>query len=336
MSFENHDTERKKFHILKILGGSKGPLGSRVIADRLQDIGIRLEERTVRYHLRLMDEKGLTRMVRHRDGRIITEYGLAELKRALVSDKVGLAMSRIETLAFGTDFDPDTLTGSIPVNISFFPRASFRKALGVMKSVFQAELCVSDRVLVADEGERMGDLVVPEGMIGFATVCSIAINGALLKASVPVNSKFGGVLQMHNHQPLRFIELIHYSGSSMDPSEIFIRARMTTVNQVKETGSGEILANFREVPAVCQQLTAEIARKLEKAGIGGIILMGDISEPVCEIPVDVNRVGVVLIGGLNPVAATHEAGIESESQAMSTLIEYNSLVKFSEVCDERG
>lgn len=336
MSFENHDTERKKFHILKILGGSKGPLGSRVIADRLQDIGIRLEERTVRYHLRLMDEKGLTRMVRHRDGRIITEYGLAELKRALVSDKVGLAMSRIETLAFGTDFDPDTLTGSIPVNISFFPRASFRKALGVMKSVFQAELCVSDRVLVADEGERMGDLVVPEGMTGFATVCSIAINGALLKASVPVNSKFGGVLQMHNHQPLRFIELIHYSGSSMDPSEIFIRARMTTVNQVKETGSGEILANFREVPAVCQQLTAEIARKLEKAGIGGIILMGDISEPVCEIPVDVNRVGVVLIGGLNPVAATHEAGIESESQAMSTLIEYNSLVKFSEVCDERG
>lgn len=336
MSFENHDTERKKFHILKILGGSKGPLGSRVIADRLQDIGIRLEERTVRYHLRLMDEKGLTRMVRHRDGRIITEYGLAELKRALVSDKVGLAMSRIETLAFGTDFDPDTLTGSIPVNISFFPRASFRKALGVMKSVFQAELCVSDRVLVADEGERMGDLVVPEGMIGFATVCSIAINGALLKASVPVNSKFGGVLQMHNHQPLRFVELIHYSGSSMDPSEIFIRARMTTVNQVKETGSGEILANFREVPAVCQQLTAEIARKLEKAGIGGIILMGDISEPVCEIPVDVNRVGVVLIGGLNPVAATHEAGIESESQAMSTLIEYNSLVKFSEVCDERG
>ncbi len=336
MSFENHAIEQKKFYILKALGDSEKPLGSRAIATQLQKFGIRLDESAVRYHLRLMDEKGLTGMIRHRDGRIITEYGRTELKRALVSDKVGLAMSRIETLAFGTDFDPDTLTGSLPVNISFFHRTDFKKALGVMNSVFQAGFSVSDRVLAADEGERMGELIVPPGMVGFATVCSIAINGALLKAGVPVNSKFGGVLQMRNHRPLRFVELIYYTGSSMDPSEIFIRAGMTKVSQVHETGDGEILANFREIPAVCQTLTSEIASKLEKAGIGGIILMGDVSKPVCEIPVDVNRVGVVLIGGLNPVAAAREAGIESESHAMSTLVTYDSLVKFSEVYSKWG
>ena len=59
--------------------------------------------------------------------------------------------------------------------------------------------------------------------------------------------------------------------------------------------------------------------------------MGNVSEPVCEIPVDLNRVGVVLIGGLNPVAAAQEVGIESENHAMSVLVDYQTLVKVSEV-----
>ncbi len=336
MRIENHDIERKQLQILSILEHSEKALGSIVIAQKLQVMGIRLEERSVRYHLMLMDERGLTRMERRRDGRTITKQGLIELRRALVGDKVGLSISKIEMLTFRTDFNPDTFTGFIPVNISFFPRVKFKKALRIMKPVFQAGLCVSDKVIIADGGERIGDVLVPEGMAGFATVCSIAINGALLKAGVPVISKFGGVLQMSNNQPHRFVELIHYSGSSLDPSEIFIRAGMTSVNLVKKTGSGEILANFREIPAACQLLTMEITKKLEAVGIGGVILMGNVSESVCEIPVDVNRVGMVLIGGLNPVAATQELGIKSENHAMSTVVEYHELISFNEAHDERS
>jgi hypothetical protein len=59
--------------------------------------------------------------------------------------------------------------------------------------------------------------------------------------------------------------------------------------------------------------------------------MGNTSEPVCEIPVELNRVGVILLGGLNPVAAAEEAGIEAENHAMSTVIEYQSLIKFWEL-----
>ena len=330
------DIERKEFHILKVLEGSEQALGSTVIARCLQDIGIELGERTVRYHLKLMDERGLTQLDKPRNGRVLTERGRAELKRALVNDKVGLALSKIESLAFRADFDPETREGLVPVNLSYFPREKFKKALKVMKPVFQAGLCVSDLVMVADAGEKIGESVVPEGTACLATVCSIAVNGALLKAGVPIDSKFGGVLQMRHREPLRFVELIHYTGSSLDPSEIFIRARMTSVNQVKSSGNGEILANFREIPAVCQPLTVEIAEKLRDAGIGGILLMGSVGEPVCEMPVDVNRVGIVLIGGLNPVAAAQEAGVESRNYAMSVLVEYKNLVKFAEVYDERS
>ena len=331
MGFETQDVERKVFSILKVLDNSEEALGSRVIARGLKDLGVELTERAVRYHLKLTDERGLTRLVGRRDGRVITELGQSELKKALVSDKVGLAFSRIETLAFRTDFDCDKLTGSVPVNVSFFSKNDFKKALKIMKPIFQAGLCVSDLVAVANEGESIDGLTVPQDKVALATICSIVVNGTLLKAGIPVDSKFGGTLQIQNHQPLRFTELIHYAGSSLDPSEIFIRANMTSVSEVAENGNGEILANFREIPAVCRPVVEQVMAKLKDAGIGGILLLGNISEQVCEIPVELNRAGIILIGGLNPVAAAQEIGIQSENHAMSVLIDYQKLVKITDL-----
>lgn len=327
MSFDSSNIERKVLSILKVLGASQQAQGARVIARSLKDLGIELTERAVRYHLRMTDEKGLTRLVGRRDGRVITELGQTELNKALVNDKVGFAFSRIESLAFRTNFNFKTLTGPIPVNVSLFPENQFAKALKFMKPVFKAGFCISDLVATAGEGESIGDIVVPEGKIAFATVCSIAVNGALLKAGIPVDSRFGGILQIRNQQPLRFTELINYAGTSLDPSEIFIRANMTSVRQAVDKGNGEILANFREIPAICRPLAEEIATKLKNTGIGGILVMGNVSEPVCEISVELNRAGVILIGGLNPVAAAQESGIESDNHAMSALIDYQKLVK---------
>jgi repressor of nif and glnA expression len=331
MSFETAGIERKVFSILKVLGASQQAQGARVIARSLKDLGIELTERAVRYHLRMTDEKGLTRLVGRRDGRVITELGQAELNKALVNDKVGFAFSRIESLAFRTNFNWDKHTGPIPVNISLFPKEQFAAALKLMKPVFKAGFCVSDLVATANEGEIIGDMVVPEGKTALATVCSIVVNGTLLKAGVPVDSRFGGILQIHNFQPLRFTELINYAGSSLDPSEIFIRANMTGVGQAVSTGNGEILANFREIPAVCRPLAEEIATRLKTAGIGGLFLIGNVSEPVCEMSVELNRVGVILIGGLNPVAAAYEAGIVSDNKAMSALMDYQKLVKIEDI-----
>jgi repressor of nif and glnA expression len=331
MGFETQDVERKVLTILNTLGESHEAVGSTVIAKRLKDRGIELSERAVRYHLKMMDERGLTRLIGRRDGRIITELGQAELKKAMVTHKVGSALTRIETLAFRTDIDLDKRTGLIPVNISIFRKEDFSKALKAMKPVFKSKFCLSTLVAVANEGEPIGDFTTPEGKTAMATVCSITVNGSLLKAGVPIDSKFGGILQIRNNEPLRFVELIHYAGSSLDPSEIFIRAKMTSVTRASEDGNGEILANYREIPAICRPLAEEVSAKLEAAGLGGIFLLGNISEPVCETPIDLNRVGVVLIGGLNPVAAAAEAGIISESHAMSTVIDYQKLVKINDI-----
>jgi hypothetical protein len=67
---------------------------------------------------------------------------------------------------------------------------------------------------------------------------------------------------------------------------------------------------------------------LEEIGIRGVYALGETSEPICQIPVGLNRVGMVLLGGLNPVAATVEAGIEVENVAESGLIDFERLISF--------
>ncbi len=327
---ETQEVERKVVSILKVLNDSQEPVGARVIAHRLKEYGIELGERAVRYHLKLMDERGLTQLV-GRDGRLILAPGVEELKSALVRDKVGFALSRIELLAFRTDFDLDKRVGSVPVNVSFFPEAKFSKALQVMKPAFAQGLCVSNLVAIARERENLGELIVPQGKVAMATVCSIVVNGTLLKAGVPMDSRFSGILQIRNGKPLRFVELIEYAGCSLDPSDVFIRAGMTSVTQVVKKGEGKILATYREIPSLCQPTVKEVVAKLKGAGLGGLLVMGNPSETVCETPVELNRIGVILVNGLNPVAAAVEAGLEVENHGMSMVMEYRDLVNFEEV-----
>ena len=325
------DIEKKTILILKILSSKQGPMGSRLLSRYLQDYGISLSERTVRYHLKLMDERGLTRLIDRHDGRIITETGIEEINNARVHDKVGFAISRIENLAFRTTFDPERRKGLLPVNISFIPKGCFKDALDAMAPAFNAGICSSDFVSSAEEGKKLGEIFIPEGKVGFATVCSVAINGVLLKHGIPMDSKFGGILQIRKEKPLRFVELIYYSGSSLDPSEAFIRGKMTSVRRAAEEGEGEILANFREIPATSRSIVEKLVSNLKKAGIKGVLSIGEMSEPICQIPVDVNKIGIILVGGLNPVACVQEMNIEIENHAMSTVVDYGDLINFHEL-----
>ncbi len=324
--------EREKLAMLRVLSNAPGAVGSKVIARRLKtEYGIELSERAVRYHLRLLDEKGLTRKISRRDGRAITRLGLEELENAMVADKVGFVIEKIELLAYQDTFDPATASGQIPVNISFFARDSFPAALKAMASSFKAGLYVSKLVAVAEEGQRLGGRLVPEGSTGLATVCSIVINGTLLKAGIPMDSRFGGTLQYRLNKPWRFTDLIAYSGSSLDPSEIFISGRMTNVDEVARKGEGKILANFREIPAVSVPLANQLFGQLEQAGINRPVAIGQPGLALCEMAVGLNKVGIVLAGGLNPVAAAVEAGIKATSKAMSGLEDFKSLVSFWDI-----
>ncbi len=321
------DTERKIVSILKVLSESSEPLGSITIARELERHGIFLSERAVRYHLRITDERGYTQPL-GRDGRMLTPQGHEELRMALAPDQVGFILDKLEMLAFQTTFDPQKRSGQLPVNTSLIDKDRFKEALAAMSDAFRAGICVSELVAVASEGEKLGSVVIPSGKIGLATVCGVVINGVLLKAGVPIDSRFGGVLEIRDSKPRRFTAIINYGGTSLDPSEQYIRAGMTSISQAAKTGNGKILANFREIPAQSRAMVDEKVTLLKKTGIGGVYALGNTSEPICQIAVGLNRVGIVLLGGLNPVAAAVEAGIEIESIAESGMIDFQRLQSF--------
>lgn len=304
-------------------------VGAREISRQLKMHGVELMERTVRYHLKILDERGLTKVF-GKEGRMITQKGKEELSQSLVSEKVGFIISKIETLSYLTDLDLDTQKGNIILNISYFPEEKLKEAVKIMKPVFLSSYVMSNKVVLKRGGEKIGDVTVPEGQVGFGTICSVTINGIFLKNGIPVASKFGGVLQI-NSEPVRFTALIGYEGSSLDPLEIFIKSRMTDVSGAVKNHSGKILASFREIPIVSIEKAAQVRENLKEKGIGGILLIGNPNQPLLEMPVSMDKAGMIIVGGLNPIAALEEAGIPSISKAMSTLYKFSDLIGFKEL-----
>lgn len=314
--------------ILKILNKHADIVGSREISRQLKMHGIDLTERTVRYHLRILDERGYTEVF-GKEGRRITEKGRKELENALVSEKVGFVISRIESLSYLTTLNLGTMDGDVILNISYFPEDRLKDALRILKPIFLSPYAMSDRIILARGGEMIGDIAIPKGRIGIGTVCSVTINGIFLKAGIPVTSRFGGVVEINEGRPVRFVSLISYDGSSLDPLEIFIRGKMTDVLGAVKNRSGKILASFREIPIVCIDEAKRLAMEMKDKGIGGILLIGSPNKPLLEVPVGIDKVGMVIVGGLNPVAAIEESGIPTESKAMSTLHAYSKLKGFN-------
>lgn len=314
--------------ILKILDKQQNIVGSREISRQLQDHGIDLTERTVRYHLKILDERGYTEVF-GKEGRKITEKGRRELKHAMVTEKIGFVISRIETLSYLTTLNLETMDGDVILNVSYFPEEKFSDAMKILKPIFSSPYVMSSKVIFARGGEKIGDALIPEGSIGIGTVCSVTINGIFLKAGIPLTSRFGGVVEIVDGKPVRFISLISYEGSSLDPLEIFIRSKMTDVLGTVKSSSGRILASFREIPVVCIDKAKVIAKTMDDKGIGGILLIGSPNKSLLEVSVGIDKAGVVVIGGLNPIAAIEESGISTESKAMSTLYPYSQLKNFS-------
>lgn len=305
-------------------------IGSRQIMRGLVPLGITLTERTIRYHLKIMDEKGLSKVF-GKNGRKITDKGLDELLNSNVSERLGFISSKIDSMAFKSDFDCSTQEGKVILNVSIFSSSDMPKAQKVLSRVIASEYVMSNRVLVTQEGQLVGNTVIPKGMVGLGTICSVTVNSVLLKHGIPITSKYGGVMEVSgDNGPKRFTSLISYDGCSLDPLIIFIKSGMTSVRKVMSNEPGSVLASFREIPVVCIEKTRMIQDKLHEMGIKGLLLIGSPNNELLEVPVGLDKAGVVVMGGLNTVAALHEHGIQAESYAMSELVKYSEMLPFEE------
>jgi len=317
-------SQKKVAAILRVLQDSQKPVGGTRIARMAKRYGVDMSQRTVRHYLAMTDKLKLTRNYGRR-GRKITPLGVEELEHSFVMDKVGLVASRIDELSYRMKFSVNTLKGNIILNISTLDEKNLDKAMRYISFVFKKGLSMGNYIFTDRGKKRFGDFPVPRGKVAIGTICSVTINGIFLRAGIPVTSRLGGLLEIRGGKPLRFTEIIDYSGSTLDPLEIFIKGKMTTVYKAAKNGNGIIGASFREIPAVSIPEANRIRRKLDRIGFGGILLIGDSGQPLLDIPVTEGKAGMIVVAGLNPIAAVQERGIETQNMAMQTLFDFTRL-----------
>lgn len=80
-----------------------------------------------------------------------------------------------------------------------------------------------------------------------------------------------------------------------------------------KNGDRKVLASFREIPAVCISKVKEIYSTMREKGFQGILIFGEPNQSLLDIPVGIDRLGIVVVEGLNPIAAVEEAGIQTEN-----------------------
>ena len=315
------ETDRKMMEILRILADREEVLGAKTIAEELKKKGYDLGERAVRYHMRILDEKGFTERIGYA-GRQITSKGLKELEKGLIYDQVDFIFSKFEDMIYQTTLNPLDGTGKVIVNTSSFKYE--KNVMEILKSVFKKGIAVSHYVKFLDNIPQEG------GEVKLETVCGTTIDGMLLGRGIPVIPKYGGIVNVEDYIPTRFTELISYKKTSMTPLEAFTDKNMTSVLEVIDNGNGNIPANFRLIPKSARENAVNIFENLQKLGIIGLLKMGKKGESVLGIPVDDNMVGIAVIGGIAPLCAAKEASFDVNIKLAENTIEFGemqSLVK---------
>lgn len=325
----------KKTAILNVLKGQSKAISSPGITKLLTMSGFDFSERTVRLYLKELDEAGLT-VAHGKRGRKITEAGLAELQSYQLSQGPGYLSAKIDQMIYRMNFDLPMRSGTVVVNTSLVDPHQLASVKDKICTVFAKGYGMGRLMTLMGPGETVGELTIPKDKIGFCTVCSITVNGILLKHGIPMTSRFGGLLKLHEGKAVRFTEMIHYDGTSIDPLEVFIRSGMTDYHGAITDGSGLIGASFREVPGESRQRLIHISERLDEIGLGAIMEVGLPDEPLLEIPVSHGRVGAIIVGGLNPIAILEEREHRVVSRALSGLVEYDRLFSYEEFTPRLG
>ncbi|MCQ8893424.1 MAG: NrpR regulatory domain-containing protein [Methanolinea sp.] len=310
-------TERKYIEILRILKEHSEPMGAKRLSELMAERGFVLSDRAVQYYLRYLDEMGFTKKVGNM-GRVLTPFGQEETENALVGDRIGFIISKLERLAFRSTFDPETSTGDVAYNLSIVPQDRLHDAMAAFDEVISARCGFFSGYRVIDSDPR-----VPPGNAGLISICSITMDGVFQRGGIPVRMAYGGRLAVQHEEATHFVDLIGYRGTTIDPLQLFISAGLTSLSSLVRTGTGTALANVREVPALAESRAREIVARMKKAGFIFPVAMGS---TVFNLASDPYRLAIVAYSGMNFVANTAEKGIPIRTEIGAGTIPFSRIL----------
>ncbi|MHB8162969.1 MAG: DUF128 domain-containing protein [Methanoregula sp.] len=231
----------------------------------------------------------------------------------------------IEDFAIQVTFDPVAGEGKVVYNLSLIKNEDLDYAISVLKDANKTGISVSGMVKFYSSGEKVADFIIPKGCTGICTMCSITFDGLLIRRGIPINPIGGGVVEIENRTPIRFTHIILYEHTTIDPLQVLISQKTTSITNVMRRGSGNILANIREFHMESEHLVGNVLDELSSSSYSGILEVGMPNLSLLGVPVSPQYVAIAAIGGTNPMAAIREGGRWVQIQAMKGLMEIQQM-----------
>ncbi len=315
---------KTRLELLRLIAELDNPVGADTLTGRLAERGTSITVDAIRYHLRVLDEQGFTSRVGNR-GRTLTEEGWRELRRSLVDTRMRYALARTEVLAQQVTFDPRSCSGHVVASLTVFPAQHLSAVLCDAWRACRAGLSVSNRAAILKGGEKVGSALVPHDKVGLLTVSTATIDGLLLSRGMLFRPTFGGIVEVAGWQPYRFVDVVDFGHGSRDPVEVLIRPGSTRLRNTLERGYGLILADIREVVGVARERARALLEEIHGCGLGGVLMVGQVAQPILGIPVQQHTFGIAVVAGVNPAVPAYEAGVPAEFHCSEAMVDYDSL-----------
>jgi repressor of nif and glnA expression len=231
----------------------------------------------------------------------------------------------IEDFAIQVTFDPVAGDGKVVYNLSLIKNEDLDYAISVLKDANKTGISVSGMVKFFSSGEKVADFIIPKGCTGICTMCSITFDGLLIRRGIPINPIGGGVVEIENRTPIRFTHIILYEHTTIDPLQVLISQKTTSITNVMRRGSGNILANIREFHMESDHLVGNVLDELSSSSYSGILEVGVPNLSLLGVPVSPQFVAIAAVGGTNPMAAIREGGRWVQTHAMKGLIDVGEM-----------
>ncbi|WP_458403397.1 NrpR regulatory domain-containing protein [Methanobrevibacter sp.] len=227
--------------------------------------------------------------------------------------KLPLLLSKSWNLIQQVDFDVEKRKGDIIANVSYVKKEDLDESLKIMGETY------NNNPKYINPYYKLLNHPTDNDKVGIATICSLTIDGLLINNGIMCNPVYSGLLELT--EPPTFIELISYTGTTIDPHKIFISKNMTSISK---DGIGKILASFKEIPYISRDYAVHLLDILKNTGFS-IYKIGKPREVTYNAKAENYNFGIVAGGGLNTIGAIREHGIPIEVKSIETLVPFEEM-----------
>ena len=228
--------------------------------------------------------------------------------------KIPFLLSTSWNLIQQVNFNVEKRKGDIVSNVSYLDKNDLDNALKIMEDTYNSN------PKYINPYYKLIDHPTDDDKVGIATICSLTIDGLLINNGIMCNPIYGGLLELT--EPPLFIDLISYTGTTIDPHKIFLSKNMSAIST--NIGTKKILASFKEIPYVARDYAVHLLDILKNTGFS-IYKIGKPREVTYNAKADNYNFGVVAGSGLNTIGAIKEKGIDIEVKAIEKLIPFEEM-----------